>query len=41
MAGSGNVTADVAWAKLNTLKEGAEIASRRLWGPSFGKQPTR
>ena len=26
------VTPDVVWAKLRTLKEGAEIASRRLWG---------
>ena len=26
------VTEDVVWAKLKTLREGADIASRRLWG---------
>lgn len=31
-AGSEFVAADVVWAKLATCREGAEIASRRLWG---------
>jgi len=26
------VTEDIVWAKLKTLREGADIASRRLWG---------
>jgi 5-methyltetrahydropteroyltriglutamate--homocysteine methyltransferase len=26
------VTEDVVWAKLATLRAGAEIASKRLWG---------
>ena len=26
------VTEDIVWAKLKTLGEGADIASRRLWG---------
>ena len=30
-AGMGRVTADVVWAKLRALREGAEIASRRLF----------
>jgi len=28
----GRVHPDIAWAKLQTLAEGAELASRRLWG---------
>lgn len=31
-AGFGAVDEDIVYAKLNTLAEGAEIASRRLWG---------
>lgn len=30
MAGAGNVTSDIAWAKLRVCREGADIASRRL-----------
>jgi 5-methyltetrahydropteroyltriglutamate--homocysteine methyltransferase len=26
------VTEDIVWAKLKTLRDGADIASRRLWG---------
>jgi 5-methyltetrahydropteroyltriglutamate--homocysteine methyltransferase len=26
------VTEDLVWAKLKTLREGADIASARLWG---------
>ena len=33
-AGMGRVTEDVVWAKLRALREGAELASKRL----FGKQ---
>ena len=32
LAGDGFVAEDVVWAKLASLKEGAEIASRQLWG---------
>ena len=31
-AGFGVVDPDIVWAKLKTLAEGAEIASKRLWG---------
>ncbi|MEA2874255.1 MAG: 5-methyltetrahydropteroyltriglutamate--homocysteine methyltransferase [Hyphomicrobiales bacterium] len=31
-AGMGRVTEDVVWAKLRALREGAELASRRLFG---------
>jgi 5-methyltetrahydropteroyltriglutamate--homocysteine methyltransferase len=31
-AGMGRVTEDVVWAKLRALKEGAQLASRRLFG---------
>src|SRR6266511_3418050 len=31
-AGMGRVTEDVVWAKLRTLREGAELASKRLFG---------
>ena len=30
-AGMGRVTSDVVWAKLRSLREGAELASRRLF----------
>ena len=30
-AGMGRVTADVVWAKLRALRDGAELASRRLF----------
>jgi 5-methyltetrahydropteroyltriglutamate--homocysteine methyltransferase len=30
-AGMGRLTADVVWAKLRALREGAELASRRLF----------
>ena len=33
-AGFGSVQTDVVWAKLNTLAQGAELASKRLWGRS-------
>lgn len=35
------VTEDVVWAKLRTLREGADLASRRLWGPSERATATR
>ena len=31
-AGSEAVSSDVVWAKLSAIREGADIASRRLWG---------
>ena len=31
-AGMGRVTEDIVWAKLRSLREGAELASRRLFG---------
>jgi 5-methyltetrahydropteroyltriglutamate--homocysteine methyltransferase len=31
-AGSDEIDPAIAWAKLAALVEGAEIASRRLWG---------
>ncbi len=30
-AGMGRVTADIVWAKLRAMKEGAELASARLF----------
>jgi 5-methyltetrahydropteroyltriglutamate--homocysteine methyltransferase len=33
-AGMGRVTEDVVWAKLRALREGAELASKRLFGKS-------
>ncbi|MBM3490868.1 MAG: methionine synthase [Alphaproteobacteria bacterium] len=32
LAGDSFVTPDVTWAKLKAMREGAEIASKRLWG---------
>ena len=32
LVGDAFVAEDVVWAKLATLAEGAEIASKRLWG---------
>ncbi len=34
LAGDAFVAEDVVWAKLATLREGAELASARLWGGS-------
>jgi 5-methyltetrahydropteroyltriglutamate--homocysteine methyltransferase len=31
------VTEDVVWAKLRTLREGADLASRRLWSGKSGR----
>jgi 5-methyltetrahydropteroyltriglutamate--homocysteine methyltransferase len=31
-AGSELVAEEVVWAKLKTCREGAELATRRLWG---------
>ncbi len=28
----GRIHADIAWAKLEALAQGADIASQRLWG---------
>jgi 5-methyltetrahydropteroyltriglutamate--homocysteine methyltransferase len=36
-AGSKEVHATVVWAKLGALAEGAELASKRLWGQSAGR----
>jgi 5-methyltetrahydropteroyltriglutamate--homocysteine methyltransferase len=33
------VTEDVVWAKLRTLREGADLASRRLWGSPRRSSP--
>lgn len=36
VAGRRLVAPSIAWAKLKALREGADLASRQLWGPSMG-----
>lgn len=37
-AGAENVVESVVWAKLQTLRQGADLASARLWGYSQNKE---